>query len=107
MTDKALVAREGRRMISNGNFHPMMLGLSFDALRPALAHVGQLSERRMNHLWAAMFANPPVSSSDANRSVWGSVGDRRGVSLGYSSAAASAELRQLAGLATLDIPPLD
>jgi histidine ammonia-lyase len=94
-------------MISNGNFHPMALGLSFDALRPALAHAGQLSERRMNHLWAATFAKPAVSTTDANRSVWGSVGDRRGVSLGYSAAAASAELRQLAGPATLDIAPLD
>ena len=94
-------------MISNGNFHPMALGLSFDALRPALAHAGQLSERRMNHLWAATFAKPPVNTSDANRSVWGSVGDRRGVSLGYSSAAASADLRQLAEPATLDIAPLD
>jgi histidine ammonia-lyase len=107
MTDNPLVSREERRMISNGNFHPMVLGLSFDALRPAIAHAGQLSERRMNHLWAATFARPPVTTSDANRSVWGSVGDRRGVSLGYSSAAASAELRQLAGPATLDVAPLD
>jgi histidine ammonia-lyase len=107
MTDNPLVSREERRMISNGNFHPMALGLSFDALRPALAHAGQLSERRMNHLWATTFAKPAVSTSDANRSVWGSAGDRRGVSLGYSAAAASAELRQLAGPATLDIAPLD
>jgi histidine ammonia-lyase len=107
MTDNPLVSREERRMISNGNFHPMALGLSFDALRPALAHAGQLSERRMNHLWATTFAKPAVSTSDANRSVWGSAGDRRGVSLGYSAAAASGELRQLAGPATLDIAPLD
>lgn len=107
MTDNPLVSREERRMISNGNFHPMALGLSFDALRPGLAHAGQLSERRMNHLWAATFAKPADSTSDPNRSVWGSVGDRRGVSLGYSAAAASAELRQLAGPATLDIAPLD
>ena len=41
-------------MLSNGNFHPMVLALALDALRPAAAHVGQLSDRRMNHLWASV-----------------------------------------------------
>ncbi len=103
MTDNPLVSRQERRLISNGNFHPMVLGLAFDALRPALAHAGQLSDRRMNHLWAAIFARP----GDANRSVWGSSAELRGTSLRYAAAAAAAELRQLAEPATLDVGPLD
>ena len=42
------------RMISNGNFHPIAMALAADALRPAIAHVGQLSDRRMNHLWPTL-----------------------------------------------------
>jgi histidine ammonia-lyase len=106
MTDNPLVDRGRRRMISNGNFHPMLLALAFDALRPALAHVGQLSDRRLNHLWAATFEKG-ADQVDANRSVWGSSGDRRGTSMRYAAAAAAAELRQLAGPATLDVAPLD
>jgi histidine ammonia-lyase len=107
MTDNPLVERGERRMISNGNFHPMLLALAFDALGPALAHTGQLSDRRLSHLWAATFAMPPVSPSDANRSVWGSRAGERGAPLRYAAAAASAELRQLAGPASLDVSPLD
>jgi histidine ammonia-lyase len=103
MTDNPLVSRKERRMISNGNFHPMLVALSFDALRPALAHPGQLSDRRMNHLWAATFAK----SADANRSVWGSTADMRGTSLRYAAAAAAAELRQMANPASLDVGALD
>ena len=52
MDDNPLVDVASGRMLSNGNFHPMALALALDALRPAIAHVGQLSDRRMNHLWA-------------------------------------------------------
>lgn len=107
MTDNPLVSRTERRLISNGNFHPMFVALAFDALRPALAHAGQLSDRRMNHLWARTFAPTDDRPPDANRSVWGSSGDRRGTSLRYTAAAAAAELRQLADPATLDVVPLD
>jgi histidine ammonia-lyase len=107
MTDNPLVSRGERRMISNGNFHPMLVALAFDALRPALAHVGQLSDRRLSHLWTATFARPAKAPSDANRSVWGSRAGERGAPLRYAAAAASAELRQLAGPASLDISPLD
>jgi len=96
ITDNPLVSRAERRMVHNGNFHPMVLALSFDAIRPAIAHVGQLSDRRLNHLWGATFANP------ANLQTL-----PRGLSLRYSAAAASAELRQLADPASLDIPPVD
>jgi histidine ammonia-lyase len=98
MSDNPLVSREERRLIHNNNFHPMLLALSFDALRPALAHVGQLGDRRLSHLWTA---------SAVYRDVWSHASGLRGVSLRYSAAAAYAELRQLANPATLDIPPLD
>jgi histidine ammonia-lyase len=103
MTDNPLVSRKQRRMISNGNFHPMLVALAFDALRPALAHSGQLSDRRMNHLWSATFAK----SAGANRSVWGSTAEMRGTSLRYAAAAAAAELRQMANPASLDVGALD
>ena len=103
MTDNPLVSRQERRMISNGNFHPMMMALAFDALRPALAHAGQLSDRRMNHLWEATFAKSP----GANRSVWGSTATMRGTSLRYAAAAAAAALRVVANPATLDVVALD
>ncbi|MGH9295604.1 MAG: aromatic amino acid lyase, partial [Acidimicrobiales bacterium] len=38
MDDNPLVWIPERRLISNGNFHPMAMALHFDALRPALAH---------------------------------------------------------------------
>ena len=48
------------RTISNGNFHPFAMALAVDALRPAIAHVGQLSDRRMNHLFGALTADPAL-----------------------------------------------
>jgi histidine ammonia-lyase len=96
ITDNPLVSRTERRMIHNGNFHPMVLALSFDAMRPAIAHVGQLSDRRLNHLWAKTFGNPMNLQKHP-----------RGLSLRYAAAAAAAELRQLADPASLDIPPVD
>ena len=82
----------------------MMLALTFDGLRVAVAHVGQLSERRMSHLWSAFFeglaglGGPPAD---------GAVPELLGLSLRYPGAALAAELKQLAAPATLDIPPLD
>ena len=43
--DNPLVSVAEGRLISNGNFHPMVLALAADAPRPAIAHVG-LSDRR-------------------------------------------------------------
>ena len=54
MDDNPLVDVASGRMLSNGNFHPMALAIALDALRPAIAHVGQLSDRRMNHLWSSI-----------------------------------------------------
>lgn len=49
-SDNPLVSVEEDRLISNGNFSPMTLALSFESLRLALAHVGALCERRLHKL---------------------------------------------------------
>jgi histidine ammonia-lyase len=101
-SDNPLVAIDEQAIVSNGNFHPMVMAISFDALRVAIAHVGLLSDRRMSHLWDAfmrrMAAGPP--SPDALSTL-------AGVPLRYPAAAAIGELKQLAAPATLDVPPLD
>ena len=103
ISDNPLVWVEGQNMVHNGNFHPAVLAVAFDSLRVAIAHVGQLSERRMSHLWDAFFGNldgTDLSSSEGMREFFG-------VSLRYPAAAVFAELKQLAAPATLDCPPLD
>jgi histidine ammonia-lyase len=96
--DNPLAAAPEGMLISNGNFHPMVMAIAFDALRIALAHVGQLSDRRMTHLWNAFFrqltSGPPS-------------GPAYGLQVRYPAAARYTELRQLAAPATLDTPPLD
>lgn len=103
MDDNPLVSISQRRLISNGNFHPMAMALSFDALRPGLAHVGLCSIRRMNHLDKALFGE---ARSFEEAMVAAAHGERSGLS-SYAAAALWAELRQLAGPATLDIQSLD
>jgi histidine ammonia-lyase len=95
--DNPLVAVPDQAVISNGNFHPMVLAIACDALRIALAHVGQLSERRMGHLWDGcmqQMTGPPTAPL-------------YGLQLRYPAAALFPELKQLAAAATLDTPPLD
>jgi histidine ammonia-lyase len=94
--DNPLASVPDQTMISNGNFHPMVLAISCDALRIAVAQVGQLSERRLSHLWDAFF-----------RQMTGPPAAAHGLQLRYPAAALFAELKQLAAPATLDIPPLD
>ncbi|HEV8274294.1 MAG TPA: aromatic amino acid lyase [Streptosporangiaceae bacterium] len=53
--DNPLVSVPDRALVSNGNFQPVVLAIAYDALRIALAQVGQLSERRMSHLWDTFF----------------------------------------------------
>ena len=48
--DNPMVSLERDDLISNGNFDPVVLGLSFESVRLALAHVAMLSERRINRL---------------------------------------------------------
>jgi len=103
MDDNPLVSVDERRMISNGNFHPMLLALAVDAIRPALTHVGQLSDRRSGQLWDRLVSDPAIFSPEAFEQVM-----RYGSPLlRYAGAARAAELRSLAGPATLDVAPLD
>ncbi len=102
--DNPLVSIADGRLISNGNFHPMVLALAFDALRPALAHVGQASDRRMSHLWGLVMASGDAVTPAGMRGIL----DRtRGPLLRYAAATRYAELRAMAGPVTLDVPPLD
>jgi histidine ammonia-lyase len=101
--DNPLVSRAERRLISNGNFHPMVLALAADAVRPALAHVGQLSDRRMGHLWAAAWQDPSLLEPDGMRQA----AEAGGGLLRYAAAARFTELRALAGPVSLDVPALD
>jgi histidine ammonia-lyase len=48
--DNPMVSLEQDDLISNGNFHPVVLALSFETLRLALAHLAMISERRINRL---------------------------------------------------------
>ena len=53
--DNPLVSIEDDAMVHNGNFHPLVMAIAFDQMRIAMAHVGQISERRMSHLWDLFF----------------------------------------------------
>ena len=99
--DNPLVSVPDQMLISNGNFHPMMLAIACDALRIALAQVGQLSERRLSHLWdGCMQQMTSLPTTGEPMTMYG-------LQLRYPAAALFPELKQLAAPATLDIPPLD
>jgi histidine ammonia-lyase len=102
-SDNPLVSLEEQTLISNGNFHPMVLAIAFDALRVAIAHVGQLGERRLSHLWDRFFQlmDPAGFPGD------GPPPPLPGLQLRYPAAALLPELKQLAAPATLDVPSLD
>jgi histidine ammonia-lyase len=101
--DNPLVSPSDGTLVSNGNFHPVLLAVAVDALRVAIAHVGQLSDRRLGHLWAAFFE----AMSDGGPSFEGPPPDLPGMHLRYAAAAAYAELRQLAAPVSLDVGVLD
>jgi len=106
--DSPFVSIAQGRLISNGNFQPVVLALAFDALRGGLAHVAMLSERRMNKHMALSFRDPEVSL--ALETIPVRPGDdqtpRRTLVL-YAAASVLAELKQLAAPVTIHSPPLD
>jgi histidine ammonia-lyase len=113
--DNPLVSIESRRLISNGNFHPMVLALAFDALRVGLAHVGMLSERRINKVFwphvkrfqSRMGAAASTGASETADASNDAGQDSLLALSAYAAAAVLAELKHLAGPATLECPPLD
>jgi histidine ammonia-lyase len=102
--DNPLVVIAEKRLISNGNFQPIVLALALDALRPALAHVGQLSDRRMNHIWERAFRAPDSALPSGMRRM---TRHGRGMFHRYAAASRYALLRTLAGPVTLDVGALD
>lgn len=96
--DNPYVSIERGAIISNGNFHPMVLALAFDALRTGLAHVGMISERRMQKLSAHAFSDSAPQLHEEPKRPWGPVL--------YAAAAVLAELKQLAAPVTIHAPPL-
>jgi histidine ammonia-lyase len=103
--DNPLADVASGRMVSGGNFQPMQLALSFEALRLGLAHVGISSERRIAKLYPpqrlirqlnleAARAGTPLASEDLPGLLW------------YSAAGLLAELKFLAAPATLGAPTL-
>jgi len=102
-SDNPLVSVEERAVLSNGNFQPVVLAVAFDAMRVATAHVGQLSERRLSHLWNAIFEQMAAAGPSSERDPQALFG----LQVRYPAAAAFSELKQLAAPATLDTPPLD
>ena len=113
--DNPMVSIEADELVSTGNFQPMVLALSFEGLRLALAHVGLLAERRLQKAFAAWYGRHDVVASRtalalttpttlAERRSQASAG--RFLSI-YAAAADLAELRHLARPVTLDCPPLD
>lgn len=110
--DNPLVDVASGTAISNGNFHPMNVVLATESLRVALAHVGQVAERRMGHMWDAavtslgMSAEGPPGAGGAPP-TGGFPPVFAGLGLRYPAAARYTRLRQLANPVTLDVPTLD
>ncbi len=105
LADNPLASIAADRMISNGNFHPMLVALTMDALRPAFAHVGQLSERRLDRIWNTVISG--MQSGGPPPNIAASPAWAAGLALRYPVAARATRLRQLAAPVTLDIAPLD
>lgn len=101
--DNPYVSVAEARLISNGNFHPMVLALAADAVRPAGAHVGLLCDRRLSHLWAATWRDDDLQSVEGLSAA----ADAGSPLLRYAAATRYAELRAAAAPVTLDIAPLD
>lgn len=101
--DNPLVSIESGRIISNGNFHPMVLALAFDALRIGLAHVGMIAERRASKVGFQRLAAFGAIHSEAGLTRRHDIAGL----LTYSASALLAELKHLAAPATLSCPPLD
>jgi histidine ammonia-lyase len=101
-SDNPLVSIENGEMIHNGNFQPALMAMAFESLRLAAAHVAQLSDRRMSHLWEAFFEKLTNAAPLVGRPP-----ELPGLSLRYPAAATLAELAQLAAPATLQSSSLD
>jgi histidine ammonia-lyase len=90
---------EQRRVVSNGNFSLLGLGLGFEALRLALAHIGMLAERRVALLARTLRGHAPVADH-VRAGRWRS-GYLVPVLLTNTAAAIVSELKQMASPLTV------
>jgi histidine ammonia-lyase len=104
MDDNPLASVEQDTMLSNGNFHPMVLALAFESLRVGLAHVGMISERRLRHVAAQGRETSPDFIPTAEKEASPSPLDRLPNVTWTTPAMAVVELRRLAAPVTLDGP---
>jgi histidine ammonia-lyase len=104
--DNPMVLIERDTMISNGNFQPMQLALAFDALRTGAAHVGMISERRMNKLTTIRFSDPGLMLARLNDEELAQQSPRRAL-VQYAAASLLAELKHLTAPLSIHLPPLD
>ena len=102
--DNPLVSVDRQAMISNGNFHPLVLALAFESLRVGLAHAGMISERRMNKIASFSFGTGALFPNDG---AWTPGRYAEEGVLAYSAAVMVARLKHLATPVTLGVPPLD
>jgi histidine ammonia-lyase len=102
--DNPLAAAGTNRVISNGNFHPILVAIAFESLRVALAHVAHLSDRRAGIIWDTMVG---AVSGSAPLASHASPAALNGLLLRYASAARSTAAHRLAHPVTLDVPVLD
>jgi histidine ammonia-lyase len=101
-SDNPLVSPATGRTLSNGNFQPMVLALAFESLRVGAAHVGSISERR-----TAKLATAHVSSTTIDSQLRAATGDRiLSMTVAYSAATLSSQLKQLAVPVSLALPSL-
>lgn len=104
--DNPLASVEQDTMLSNGNFHPMVLALAFEALRIGLAHVGMISERRIGHVAAEGRQTSPDFKSTAEKEASPSPLDRLPNVTFATPMLAVVELKHLARPVTLESPTI-
>lgn len=104
--DNPLASVAKDTMLSNGNFHPMVLALAFEALRVGLAHTGMISERRIRHVFAPGRQTSPDFTSTAAKEASPSPLDRLPNVTFVTPILALVELKHLAAPVTLECPAI-
>jgi histidine ammonia-lyase len=104
--DNPLASVDQDTMLSNGNFHPMVLALAFESLRVGLAHTGMISERRIRHVFAPGRQVSPDFKSTAEKEASPSPLDRLPNVTFVTPILALVELRHLAAPVTLECPSI-
>jgi histidine ammonia-lyase len=104
--DNPLASIEQDTLLSNGNFHPMVLALAFEALRIGLAHTGMISERRIRHVFAPGRQTSPDFTPTAEKEASPSPLERLPNVTFVTPILALVELKHLAAPVTLECPAI-